>query len=43
MSPEQRATMLARATDDGYEVDIHLAGESETTFLGRPGLVGDEQ
>ncbi len=43
LSPEQRATMLARATDGGYELDIHLAGESETTFLGWPGLLGDEE
>ncbi len=42
LSPEQRATMLARATDGGYELDIHLAGESETTFFGWPGLVDDE-
>jgi protocatechuate 3,4-dioxygenase alpha subunit len=43
LSPEQRATMLARATDGGYELDIHLAGESETTFLGWPGLLDDEE
>jgi len=43
LSPQQRATMLARATDGGYELDIHLAGESETTFLGWPGLLGDEE
>ena len=43
LSPEQRATMVARATDNGYEFDIHLAGESETTFLGWPGLLGDEE
>ncbi len=41
LSPAQRATMLARATDRGYQLDIHLAGESETTFLGWPGLLGD--
>ena len=41
LSPQQRATMLARATDGGYELDIHLAGESETTFLGWPGLLDD--
>ena len=43
LSPEQRASMLARATDGGYELDIHLAGESETTFVGWPGLLGDEE
>jgi protocatechuate 3,4-dioxygenase, alpha subunit len=42
LSPEQRATMLARATEGGYEFDIHLAGESETTFLGWPGLLDEE-
>ena len=41
LTPEQRATMLARAVDGGYEFDIHLAGESETTFLGWPGLLGE--
>ena len=43
LSPEQRATMLARATEGGYEFDVHLAGESETTFLGWPGLLGGEE
>ncbi|HWU12297.1 MAG TPA: hypothetical protein VN520_39145 [Streptomyces sp.] len=41
LSSQQRTTMLARATDDGYEFDIHLSGESESTFLGWPGLQGD--
>jgi protocatechuate 3,4-dioxygenase alpha subunit len=43
LSPEQRATMFARRTDVGYEFDIHLAGDSETTFLGWPGLLDDEE
>ncbi|MGW0246540.1 hypothetical protein ACWDYH_07855 [Nocardia goodfellowii] len=41
LSTEQRATLLARTTDDGYAFDIHLTGESETTFFGWPGLHGD--
>jgi protocatechuate 3,4-dioxygenase, alpha subunit len=43
LSPEQRATMLARAVDGGYEFDIHLAGQSETAFLGWPGLLDDDE
>ena len=43
LSPEQRATMLARRTDKGYEFDVHLAGEFETTFLGWPGLLGADE
>ncbi|MEU0302893.1 hypothetical protein ABZ252_26020 [Streptomyces sp. NPDC006175] len=43
LSPQQRATMLARPADDGYEFDIHLAGDAETTFLGWPGLLGDAE
>jgi len=43
VSPQQRATMLARTTDDGYQFDVHLAGESESTFLGWPGLLGDAE
>ncbi|MFF5254432.1 hypothetical protein ACFY4K_20640 [Streptomyces leeuwenhoekii] len=43
LSPQQRTTMLARAVDGGYEFDIHLTGESETTFLGWPGLLGDAE
>ena len=43
LPPEQRATMLARGTDTGYEFDVHLAGELETTFLAWPGLLGDAE
>ncbi|MFI8193908.1 hypothetical protein ACIF8T_35005 [Streptomyces sp. NPDC085946] len=41
LSPEQGATMLARTVEGGYEFNIHLSGESETTFLGWPGLLGE--
>ena len=43
LSPQQRATMLARATDDGYQFDIHLTGQFETAFLGWPGLLDDAE
>jgi len=43
LSPQQRATMLARATDDGYQFDIHLTGQLETAFLGWPGLLDDAE
>ncbi len=33
LSPEQRATLVAQPTDDGYRLDIHLQGDSETVFF----------
>ena len=39
LTPDQRATMLARRVDEGvYEMVIKLAGEGETTFLGWEGI-----
>jgi protocatechuate 3,4-dioxygenase alpha subunit len=33
LSPEQRATLVAQPSADGYTLDIHLQGERETTFF----------
>jgi protocatechuate 3,4-dioxygenase alpha subunit len=33
LSPEERATLLAQPTEDGYRFDVHLQGERETTFF----------
>jgi protocatechuate 3,4-dioxygenase, alpha subunit len=38
LSPEQRATMMARKTDDGYQFDFRLSGEGETVFLVGEGI-----
>ena len=33
LSEEQRRTLVAEKTDDGYRLDIHLQGERETVFF----------
>jgi protocatechuate 3,4-dioxygenase alpha subunit len=33
LSDEQRATLVAQPSADGYTLDIHLQGERETTFF----------
>jgi len=33
LSEDQRRTLVAERTDDGYRLDIHLQGESETVFF----------
>jgi protocatechuate 3,4-dioxygenase alpha subunit len=33
LSAEQRATLVAQPSADGYTLDIHLQGERETTFF----------
>jgi protocatechuate 3,4-dioxygenase alpha subunit len=33
LTEEERATLIARATDDGYGFDIHLQGGHETVFF----------
>jgi protocatechuate 3,4-dioxygenase alpha subunit len=33
LDDEQRATLIARPTGDGYEHDIHLQGPNETVFF----------
>jgi protocatechuate 3,4-dioxygenase, alpha subunit len=33
LSDEQRRTLIAEKTDDGYRLDIHLQGERETVFF----------
>ena len=33
LSEDQRQTILAEPTDDGYRLDIHLQGERETVFF----------
>jgi protocatechuate 3,4-dioxygenase alpha subunit len=33
LSEEQRRTLVAEPTDDGYRLDIHLQGERETVFF----------
>jgi protocatechuate 3,4-dioxygenase, alpha subunit len=34
LDAERRATLIARAEDDGYRFDIHLQGDHETVFFG---------
>jgi len=33
LSEEQRSTLIAEKTDDGYRLDIHLQGDQETVFF----------
>ena len=33
LTDEQRRTLIAEKTDDGYRLDIHLQGERETVFF----------
>ncbi|MCW2581973.1 MAG: Protocatechuate 3,4-dioxygenase alpha subunit [Klenkia sp.] len=33
LSTEQRATLVAQPTEDGYRLDVHLQGDSETVFF----------
>ncbi|KQS59223.1 protocatechuate 3,4-dioxygenase subunit alpha [Geodermatophilus sp. Leaf369] len=33
LSAEQQATLVARPTEDGYRLDVHLQGDSETVFF----------
>ena len=33
LSEDQRRTLVAEPTDDGYRLDIHLQGERETVFF----------
>jgi protocatechuate 3,4-dioxygenase alpha subunit len=33
LSEEQRSTLIAGRTDDGYRLDIHLQGDRETVFF----------
>jgi protocatechuate 3,4-dioxygenase, alpha subunit len=33
LTEEQRQTLIAQPTDDGYRLDIHLQGERETVFF----------
>jgi protocatechuate 3,4-dioxygenase alpha subunit len=33
LSEEQRSTLIADRTDDGYRLDIHLQGDRETVFF----------
>jgi protocatechuate 3,4-dioxygenase alpha subunit len=33
LTEQQRATLVAQPTDDGYRLDIHLQGEDETVFF----------
>ena len=33
LSEEQRRTLIAEQTGDGYRLDIHLQGERETVFF----------
>jgi protocatechuate 3,4-dioxygenase alpha subunit len=33
LSDDQRQTLIAQPTDDGYRLDIHLQGEHETVFF----------
>jgi protocatechuate 3,4-dioxygenase alpha subunit len=33
LSGDQRQTLIAQPTDDGYRLDIHLQGERETVFF----------
>ncbi|PRY36078.1 hypothetical protein LY71_12639, partial [Geodermatophilus tzadiensis] len=33
LTDDQRATLLATPTDDGYRLDIRLQGEHETVFF----------
>jgi len=33
LSDEQRRTLIAERTDDGYRLDIHLQGDRETVFF----------
>ena len=33
LPPEERATLVAAPTPDGYRFDIRLQGERETVFL----------
>jgi len=33
LTPEQQATLVARPSEDGYRLDVHLQGDSETVFF----------
>ena len=33
IEPARRGTLVAKATEDGYELDIHLQGPHETVFF----------
>jgi protocatechuate 3,4-dioxygenase alpha subunit len=33
LSEDQRRTLIAEKTDDGYRIDIHLQGDQETVFF----------
>ncbi|MEX5719597.1 protocatechuate 3,4-dioxygenase subunit alpha [Geodermatophilus maliterrae] len=33
LTEEQRRTLLAERTDDGYRIDVHLQGDRETVFF----------
>jgi protocatechuate 3,4-dioxygenase, alpha subunit len=33
VDPARRGTLVAKATEDGYELDIHLQGPHETVFF----------
>ena len=33
LSPDERATLVAQPTDDGYAIDVRLSGDGETAFL----------
>jgi protocatechuate 3,4-dioxygenase alpha subunit len=33
LTPEERATLVAEPTEDGFRLDIHLQGPSETVFF----------
>ncbi|SDP52251.1 protocatechuate 3,4-dioxygenase alpha subunit [Klenkia soli] len=33
LTPDQRATLVAAPTEDGYRLDIHLQGDAETVFF----------